>query len=96
MSLRVYSYAVVGVLAICGADVFAHRIWMIRFAGSMWGAFWIFRLMLLVTGPLLRNWESASILVSIWISAPLGILIVELRIRTRTNALQARHELNLR
>ena len=33
--------------------------------------------MLVVTGPLLRNWESASILFSVWFSAPLGILIAE-------------------
>jgi hypothetical protein len=50
---------------------------MIRFAGSMWGAFWLFRLMLIVTGPLLRQWESLSLLLSIWLSAPLGIAIAE-------------------
>jgi hypothetical protein len=33
--------------------------------------------MLVVTGPLLRNYESASLLISIWLSAPLGILIAE-------------------
>ncbi|MGR8947674.1 MAG: DUF2306 domain-containing protein [Gammaproteobacteria bacterium] len=77
MSLCVYSCAVMGVAEIRNGNAAAHRIWMIRFAGSMWGAFWIFRLMLVVTGPLLRNWESASILMSIWLSAPIGILIAE-------------------
>ena len=77
MSLCVYSCAVMGVVTIRKGDKVAHRIWMIRFAGSMWGSFWLFRLMLLVTEPLLRNWESASILFNIWFSAPLGILLAE-------------------
>ena len=51
---------------------------MIRFAGSMWGASWLFRVMLFVLGPLLRDYEAANILVCIWLSAPLGILIAEL------------------
>ena len=77
MSLFVYGCAVMGVLAIRRGDRVAHRIWMIRFAGSMWGAFWLFRVMLFVLGPLLRDYEAANILVCIWLSAPLGILIAE-------------------
>ena len=77
MSACVYSCAVMGVVKIRGGNAAAHRIWMIRFAGSMWGAFWLFRIMLIFTGPLLRNYETASILISIWFSAPLGILIAE-------------------
>lgn len=77
MSLFVYGCAVMGVLAIRKGDRVAHRIWMIRFVGSMWGAFWLFRVMLFVLGPLLRNYEAANILVCIWLSAPMGILIAE-------------------
>lgn len=77
MSAFVYGTAIMGVVTIRRGDHAAHRIWMIRFAGSMWGAFWLFRVMLVVTGPLLRNYESASILISIWFSAPLGIAIAE-------------------
>lgn len=77
MSLCVYSCAVMGVVAIRGGDAAAHRVWMIRFAGSMWGAFFLYRLMLFVTGPLLRDWESASFLISTWFSAPLGVLIAD-------------------
>jgi Predicted membrane protein (DUF2306) len=78
MSLCVYGCAVMGVLAIRKGDRAAHRIWMIRFAGSMWGAFWLFRVMLFVLGPLLRDHEAANILTCIWLSAPLGILIAEI------------------
>lgn len=77
MSTCVYFCAAMGVFAIRGGNAVSHRTWMIRFAGSMWGAFWIFRIMLLFTGPLLRNWESASILISVWFSAPIGIVIAE-------------------
>jgi len=77
MSVCVYGCVIMGVLAIRKGNRALHRVWMIRFAGSMWGAFWLFRLMLIVTGPLLRQWESASLLLSIWLSAPLGIAIAE-------------------
>ena len=50
---------------------------MIRFAGSMWGAFWLFRVILFVMGPLLRDYQSANILLCIWLSGPLGIVITE-------------------
>jgi len=77
MSLCVYGCAVMGVTAIRKGDAAAHRIWMIRFVGSMWGAFWLFRVMLFVLDPLLRNWDTAAILICIWFSAPLGILIAD-------------------
>lgn len=77
MSAFVYGTAILGVTAIRRGDAATHRKWMIRFAGSMWGAFWLFRVMLVVTGPLLRNYETASLLISIWFSAPLGIAIAE-------------------
>ena len=54
-----------------------HRVWMIRFVGAMYGAFWLFRALLVVTGPLFREWETVSLLISIWASAPLGLLIAE-------------------
>lgn len=77
MSLVVYSTAVIGVLAARRGDADNHRTWMIRHIGSMWGAFWLFRVMLVVTGPLFRNYNTVSILLSIWLSAPLGVLIAE-------------------
>lgn len=93
MSLCVYSCAVMGVVSIRGGNGITHRVWMIRFAGSLWGAFWIFRLMLLVTGPLFRNWESAAFLTSVWLSAPLGILIADiLRRRWDRHAEQTRSD----
>lgn len=77
MSACVYGCAVLSLAAVRRGDVAAHRRWTIRFAGSMWGAFWLFRVMLFVLDPLLRNYEAAALLICIWFSAPLGILIAE-------------------
>ncbi len=77
MSAVVYSCAVMGVLAIRGGDAERHRVWMWRFAGSMWGSFWLFRVMLFVLGPILIEHEAAAILICIWLSAPLGVIIAE-------------------
>jgi uncharacterized membrane protein YozB (DUF420 family) len=89
MSAFVYLCAVMGVVTVRRGDTAGHRRWMIRYAGSMWGSFWLFRVMLVVTGPLLRHFETASLLISIWFSAPLGILIAEVgqrRSRRRVSA----------
>ena len=78
MAAFVYGCAVMGVLAIRSGNHEAHRVWMFRFLGSMWGSFWLFRVVLFVIDPMLRNVESAAILIVIWGSAPAGILIAEL------------------
>lgn len=77
MSLCVYGCAVMGVVSIVKGKSADHRTWMFRFIGAMWGSFWLFRVMLFVLGPLLRNHEAAALLICIWFSAPLGILIAE-------------------
>ncbi len=77
MALCVYSCAIMGLVSIRRRDIGAHRSWMFRCAGSMWGAFWLFRVMEFVLGPLLRNFDSASLLICIWFSAPLGIVLAE-------------------
>ena len=66
-----------GVISIRNRDTAQHRIWMWRFAGSMWGSFWLFRVMLFVLGPILVEYEAAALLFCIWFSAPLGVLIAE-------------------
>ena len=78
MAAFVYGSAILGIVAIRSGDAAKHRIWMFRFAGSMWGAFWLFRVMLFVIDPLLREVQSAAILICIWGSAPLGILLGDL------------------
>lgn len=77
MSAFVFGTALLGVRAARQGDAASHRTWMIRHAGAMWGSFWLFRVMLVVTGPLFRSVETASILWSVWASAPLGIVIAE-------------------
>ena len=77
MSFFVYGCAVMMVRTIRGGDIAAHKRWTIRFAGSMWGAFWLFRVMLFVLHPILRNYEAVALQICIWGSAPLGILLAE-------------------
>lgn len=78
MAAFVYACAIMGIVKARAGDHEGHRVWMFRFMGSMWGSFWLFRVMLFVIDPLLRNYEAAAILTCIWFSAPLGILIGEL------------------
>lgn len=77
MSLCVYGAALMGWRMARRGDWAMHRVWMIRFVGAMYGAFWIFRVLLMVTGPLLREWETVSLLISIWASAPLGLIMAD-------------------
>ena len=58
-------------------DFAAHRRWMVRWSGAMWGAFLVFRAIFLVVGPLLRWHKTACILFAIWGSAPIGMAIAE-------------------
>lgn len=78
MSACVFGTATMGVIAMRQGDRAGHRIWMWRFAGSMWGSFWLFRVALLILDPLLRDHNAAAIQTTIWLSAPLGILIAEM------------------
>ena len=88
MAAIVYGTAVMGVFAIRSGDRAGHRIWMWRFVGTMWGSFWLFRVMLFVLDPLLREYEAMALLICIWFSAPLGLLIAEF-IRRRIDASSA-------
>ena len=87
MSVFVYGTAFMGVLAIRSGDRAGHRIWMWRFVGTMWGSFWLFRVMLFVLDPLLRQHEAVALLICIWFSAPLGLLVAE-GIRRRIDAVR--------
>ena len=89
MAVFVYACAVMGIVKARAGDMEMHRVWMFRFMGAMWGSFWLFRVMLFVIDPLLRNYEAAAILICIWASAPLGILMGEM-IRRRLDGLGTR------
>lgn len=78
MAACVYAPAIMGIASARRRDFAAHRTWMFRYAGAMWGAFWLFRVMEFVLGPLLRHHDAASLLICIWFSAPLGLLLAEL------------------
>jgi len=78
MSFNVIICLFRGVYAIAiQKDLKVHKIWMIRFYGSMWGSFFIFRLIFFILGPLLRSYGALSILIATYGSAPIGIAISE-------------------
>jgi hypothetical protein len=77
MAFVVYGCAIKTVATARAGNIAEHRVWMFRFLGAMWGAFWLFRVMLFVLGPIMRNVEAGAILTCIWFSAPLGVLIAE-------------------
>lgn len=83
MGACVLGCALLGWVTARRGDYEAHRRWMIRFVGSMWGSYWLFRAIELLLGPLLRAYDAASILVCIWASAPLGILVAEISLHRK-------------
>jgi len=77
MATCVLGTALGGILALRRRDMVSHRLWMIRFGGAMWGAFWVMRLLLLVTTPIFIHVPSGPVLTSVFAGSPLGILIAE-------------------
>jgi len=77
MGICVLTCVIIGRYKAFIGDLKGHQIWMTRFAGSMWGAFWIFRALEVLTGFLLRFHKTLSLQIVIWFSAPLGILVAE-------------------
>ena len=51
MGLCVLTCLFIGIIKVKQKDYLGHQIWMTRFAGSMWGSYWLFRAMELITGP---------------------------------------------
>jgi hypothetical protein len=76
MSGLTYCCIIMGIYHALRQNYILHRKWMIRYIGAMWGAFWIFRVMILIGGPLLRTFRSLNVLLAVWCSVPLGIWII--------------------
>jgi hypothetical protein len=66
-----------GSVSVRKRDFEARRTLMFRYAWSRWGAFCLFRVMESELKPLLRNCDSASLLICIWFSAPQGFALAE-------------------
>lgn len=68
---------VIGIRAAMTKQLQAHRIWMIRFHGAMWGAFWAFRIHFILVGPIFIQSVDATTLWAVWTGAPTGIIVAE-------------------
>jgi hypothetical protein len=67
-----------GVRAAIRKDFVAHKKWMMRYCGAMWGIFLIFRLIFLLIGPLLSVLKlpaGSTYNLCSWTSGPIGILL---------------------
>jgi hypothetical protein len=93
MIAMVLGTATLGVMAIRRRDVVEHRIWMFRFAGAMWGAFWVFRLQMVILDPITRNFEGLTIGIPSIIATPMGILIADM-VRKQLDRRQGKHNEN--
>jgi Predicted membrane protein (DUF2306) len=89
MIFLVLGSAVMGVAAIVRGDAVQHRVWMWRFAGGLWGSYWIFRAEMLIVDLLVRDTEGLTLSIASWTSVPLGIAIAEF-VRRRQDASPAR------
>lgn len=77
MALSCFVPAALGIVKIRAGDKTGHRRWMWRYAGAMWGSFFIFRVGLLLIDPLFRGRETIAWLLVTWGSAPVGIAVAE-------------------
>ena len=87
MFLVVMATLVPGINAARRKDFAAHEAWMLRFYGSMWGAFLAFRLLFIAAGRLCLRSRGTTALVAVWLGAPVGVGIAEWsRLRRRAEA----------
>lgn len=78
LSFCVLTPAFMGIAAAAKGNHRAHRIWMWRFVGAIWGSYWIFRLEAMLIDLLVRDIEGLPLAVPAWTSGVIGIVIGEL------------------
>ncbi|MEM1154355.1 MAG: DUF2306 domain-containing protein [Pseudomonadota bacterium] len=77
MSGFVFLTGLQGVKEIKRGNHAAHRIWMWRHAGALWGSFFVFRITINVLDPLFLDYPGVAWSAACWLGAPGGILIAE-------------------
>jgi Predicted membrane protein (DUF2306) len=77
MIVLVLGSATMGVAAILRGNEASHRVWMWRFAGGLWGSYWIFRAEMLLVDLMVRNVEGLTLTIPSWTSVPIGMAIAE-------------------
>ena len=93
MSACVFVTGVAGVNAVRRGDLIKHRIWMWRHAGSLWGSYFAFRLIILVADPVFIEHSGVAWNLAAWLGAPVGILLAD-RVRARIDREQTEKPLN--
>ena len=77
LALCTWIPAAVGSFHVRNGNKSLHRVWMFRFAGALYGAYWVFRLGLFVLDPALREYPTVALLFVTWVSGPAGIIAGE-------------------
>ncbi|NVO25672.1 DUF2306 domain-containing protein [Donghicola mangrovi] len=76
--------ATLGIVFVVKGDLEKHRIWMWRYTGAIWGAYWIFRAEMLLVDLLVKDAEGLTLAVPSWTSGLIGIALAEI-IRRRVD-----------
>ncbi|MEM8564771.1 MAG: hypothetical protein AAGF57_21190 [Pseudomonadota bacterium] len=77
MSAFVFFTGLLGVAAIKRGHRAAHRVWMWRHAGALWGSFFVFRVTINALDPVFLDYPGVAWSTACWVGAPGGILIAE-------------------
>lgn len=77
MSAFVLFTGLLGVKEIKRGNRAAHRIWMWRHAGALWGSFFVFRITINILDPIFLDYPGVAWSVACWLGAPGGIFIAE-------------------
>ncbi|MBF9033354.1 DUF2306 domain-containing protein [Rhodobacterales bacterium HKCCE2091] len=68
----------IGVVAIRRGDSERHRVWMWRYVGAIWGAYWIFRAEMMLIDLLVKDMEGLTLAIPSWTAGLIGIALADL------------------
>ena len=77
LALNALIPAGIGVAKIMKQDYEGHRVWMWRYAGAIWGAYWIFRAEMMLVDLFIKNAEGFTLAVPSWTGGLIGIALAE-------------------
>ncbi len=78
MALECYVPAIVAIEKRQSGDVRGHKQWIMRYVGAMFGAFGIFRLLLVAMASLMPQFNATSYVVALYVSSPIGFVLGDL------------------
>ncbi|MEC7763756.1 MAG: DUF2306 domain-containing protein [Pseudomonadota bacterium] len=77
LALNALIPAGIGVAKIMRKDYEGHRIWMWRYVGAIWGAYWIFRAEMMLVDLFIKDAEGFTLAIPSWTGGLIGIALAE-------------------